>query len=70
MKPVSYKKFNLMLRDRIVLEDKYFDGIEVRNCSQFGCGKPLTLSESLAGNKCTEHLKEKRIDPMDVIKMK
>lgn len=44
----------------------YFSGTDELNkkmCSKFGCGRELTLSESLAGNKCTAHMKENKVDP-------
>lgn len=68
MKMIFYDK----RRDEFAngLEDKYFEGCEIKHCSVFGCGKQLSMIESLSGNKCTEHLKVKRIDPMDVIKLK
>ena len=28
-------------------------------CKEFGCGKKLSLIESLAGNKCIKHTQEK-----------
>lgn len=37
--------------------------VERRCCSYFGCGRQLTMPESLAGNKCTEHMKENKVDP-------
>lgn len=70
MKPVTYDKWFLSIRTKEPLEDRYFDGCEIRICDCFGCGKPLSMIESLSGNKCTEHLKVKKIDPMDVIKLK
>ncbi len=36
-------------------------------CSYFGCGKQLTLQESLRGNRCINHYKQK-IDPILIIK--
>lgn len=48
----------------------YFSGTDELNkrmCSKFGCGRELTLSESLAGKKCTEHMKEKKVDATSFI---
>ena len=39
-------------------------------CKHFGCGKKLTLTESLAGVKCTKHTYEKKVNPMQVFKFK
>lgn len=48
----------------------YFSGSGDENkkvCSKFGCGKHLSLSETLAGSKCTEHIKEKKMDATSFI---
>lgn len=37
--------------------------VERRVCSHFGCGRQITMPESLAGNKCTEHMNKKKVDP-------
>lgn len=37
-------------------------------CSNFGCAKSLSISEQLAGNKCTRCMNEKKSDAMDNIK--
>ena len=39
-------------------------------CKHFGCGKKLTLKESLAGAKCTKHTYEQKVNPMQVFKFK
>ena len=41
-----------------------------RLCSTFGCGKVLTSTESLCGNKCIDCQNKKPIDPTLVIKFK
>jgi len=69
LKPVTYDKWYLSIRSNQPLEERFFVGEERRCCSFFGCGKTLSIEESLFGTKCTEHQKEKRIDPMDVIKL-
>ena len=33
-------------------EANQFKGLEPRNCSSFGCGRLLTITESLPGTKC------------------
>lgn len=37
--------------------------VERRCCSEFGCGRQLTMTESLAGDKCITHMDKKKIDP-------
>ncbi len=39
-------------------------------CTHFGCGKQLTLQESLAGTRCVNHLKQEPIDITKIIKFK
>lgn len=36
-------------------------------CSDFGCGKRLSLQERLFGNKCIRHQEVKSIDPGEFI---
>jgi hypothetical protein len=47
-----------------------FSGNEIDEpivCRHFGCGKRLSLPEQLAGTKCTNHMKENKIEPSDFI---
>lgn len=39
-------------------------------CAHFGCGKKLSLPESLAGNYCTNHSGKERVDIMKILKFK
>lgn len=43
---------NLLPEPTITNEDKIDS---VTYCSHFGCGKKLSLPETLCGDKCTEH---------------
>jgi len=48
-----------MLKRKLIKDIKLSDEIlsksEPYTCSHFGCGRQLTLHESLCGNKCTTH---------------
>lgn len=44
--------------------------IEPVMCNEFGCGKHLTLEEGRYGNRCVQHLEKKKIDIMNLIKLK
>lgn len=37
-------------------KDEEKDSSSIRNCSNFGCGRRLSLLESLCGNRCLEHM--------------
>lgn len=37
--------------------------VERRCCNYFGCGKQLTMPESLAGDKCKAHMNKNKVDP-------
>jgi len=54
------------------IEAEYrIDSQQVFNfCAKFGCAKKLSLVESLAGKYCTNHLNEKPVDIMKVLKFK
>lgn len=43
--------------------------IERENCTFFGCNKPLTLQESLCGDKCIDHKNIKKVDPATYIQL-
>ena len=32
-----------------------FSGSDTRCCSYFGCGKELTITEAMCGNRCLDH---------------
>ena len=47
-----------------------FEGTDIeepQRCSQFGCGKKLSLEEQRFGNKCINHQTKKKIDPTQYI---
>ncbi len=37
-------------------------------CAHFGCARPLTLIEQLAGKVCTNHMTNISIDPSDFVR--
>lgn len=43
---------------------------EPRTCSHFGCGKTLSLTEALCGDRCIDHQGRKGVEIMTVLKMK
>lgn len=70
---MSHQPIKLLLEDYGIESQNskiYFSGTDesnVKMCAKFGCGKRLSLSESLAGKKCTEHMKEKKVDATSFI---
>ncbi len=50
-------------------QDRYFTGNDPQQCSVFGCCKPLSLIEQLAGKVCTAHMTTPGIDPVRIIKL-
>lgn len=50
-------------------ENHYHRHPDRKQCTHFGCGKVLSMVESLAGSKCLQHQHTPGIDPVRVIKL-
>ena len=57
----SERLFNMPLQSQ-------FNGNDHRMCAVFGCGKYLTLTEKLCGDKCLQHMGNNKMDINRVIK--
>lgn len=46
--------------------ENHYDHGEEKICKEFGCGRKLTLRESLFGDRCIKHSYENKSNPVDL----
>lgn len=56
-KHINWNKFKIEIAEyeKVPMVDEKYMEIEPTYCTYFGCGKILTRTEKLCGNKCLKH---------------